>query len=138
MSKYFHSERRILERLRHPNVVAYLDFDEDPDQNAFILYTEFCDLGDLNASYGRSQNDDDDDDDDDDNEYYGFYPEEAGSLRNEDFWMLVSQLASALAYLHYGVSLNEVGGLWTSSIEKLWIKVLHRDLKPANGEFIGC
>jgi serine/threonine protein kinase len=138
MSKYFQSERRILERLRHPNVVAYLDFDEDPDQNAFILYTEFCNLGDINTGYGRSRDSDNDDDED---SYYGFYPEAATAdsaakepLQGQDFWMLVAQLASALTYLHYGLVVKEVGERWASSFERTWIKVLHRDIKPANGE----
>jgi serine/threonine protein kinase len=119
-------------------VVAYLDFDEDPDQNAFILYTEFCILGDINTRYGRSQDSDNDDDED---SYYGFYPVAGGEdsaakepLHSQDFWMLVAQITSALTYLHYGLVVKEVGGRWASSFERTWIKVLHRDIKPANGE----
>jgi serine/threonine protein kinase len=121
-------------------VVVYLDFNEDPYQNAFILYTEFCNLGDINTHYVRSRDNDNDDDED---SYYGFYPEAATadstareSLQGQDFWVLVAQLACALTYLHYDLVVKEVGGRWASCFEGTWIKVLHRDLKPANGKSI--
>ena len=135
--KYFGSERRILERLTHPNVVKYLDIDEDPDQNALLLYTEYCDLGDLNTCYGRPLVTSTIDDEDDN---YGFYPEDPTSERSKmpvcgaDFWVLVAELSSALAYLHYGLATKNTEEKWTASFERSWFSVIHRDIKPANGK----
>lgn len=97
MRKYFESELIILRRLRHPNVVTYLDFDEDPEQNAFLLYMEYCGLGDLNTCHGRLPDTGGDDDED---SYYGFYPEDPSSpkgnnstpLDGQSVWILVAWL----------------------------------------------
>ncbi|KIL92273.1 nacht and ankyrin domain protein [Fusarium avenaceum] len=143
--KYFQSEHMILHRLRHPNVVTCLDFDEDPDQDAFLLYMEYCDLGDLKTSHGRPLNtepDDDDNDDEDDTENagrdFGFYAEDSSSkdettaLDSQSIWTLAAQLSLALAYLHYGLALRIRNGHWEASFERSWQNVIHRDIKPAN------
>ncbi|KAG8673742.1 hypothetical protein FPOAC1_007060 [Fusarium poae] len=143
VKKYFESERMILHRLRHPNVVAYLDFDEDPDQNSVLLYMEYCDLGDLETCHGRrlstaSDSGQEGDDDSDDGDDYGFYTEDASSsekttaLDSQSTWSLIAQLSMALAYLHYGLTVNFRDGSWEASFESSWHNVLHRDIKPAN------
>lgn len=142
MRKYFQSERQILERLRHPNVVTYLDFDEDPDQNAFLLYTEYCDLGDLKAHYCRRFDEEDVDDEEEEEISYGFYSQDLPTdnvdleaLTGPQFWSVVFQITSAISYLHYGLAVKKVDDKWSAYFERSWIKVIHRDVKPANSEF---
>ncbi|CVL06124.1 uncharacterized protein FMAN_03889 [Fusarium mangiferae] len=151
--KYFESERMILHRLRHPNVVACLDFDEDPDQNAFLLYMEYCDLGDLKTCHGRpldmssdsdQEEDDVDETEDDEDKHYGFYAEDSSSrsettaLDSKSVWSLIAQVSLALAYLHYGLAINYREGNWEASVESLWHNVIHRDIKPANIVMQSC
>ncbi|KAG8362102.1 hypothetical protein FVEN_g162 [Fusarium venenatum] len=143
VKKYFESERMILHRLRHPNVVAYLDFDEDPDQNSVLLYMEYCDLGDLETCHGRqltraSDSGEEEDEDSEDGDDYGFYIEDASSteettaLDSQSTWSLIAQLSMALAYLHYGLTVNFREDTWEASFESSWHNVIHRDIKPAN------
>ena len=150
VQKYFGSERIILDRLRHPNIVTFWDSEEDPEQNALMLYTEYCELGDLNTSYRRpcdiNVHDDEEDDDNenqDENVYYGFDAKDPSlstsamsAMSGQSLWVLVAQLASALAYLHYGLSITHEAGNWTASFETSWSEIIHRDVKPANGKSI--
>ncbi|KAF5682507.1 nacht ankyrin domain-containing protein [Fusarium circinatum] len=145
--KYLESERIILHRLRHPNVVTCFDFDEDLDQNAFLLYMEYCDLGDLKTCHGRPldtssdsdwHNDDSDEAEDDEDRHYGFYADDSSSkgettaLDSKSIWSLIAQISLALAYLHHGLAINYREGSWEASFESLWHTVIHRDIKPAN------
>jgi len=134
--KYFESERLILHRIQHPNVVTYLDFDEDPEQNAFFLYTEYCDLGDLFTSHGPP----DDSNEDDEDSLFGFYAEKVSAIATKttpldgpNIWVLVAQIASALAYIHYGLSVKFEANEWRASFEESWAQIIHRDIKSENG-----
>ncbi|KAM0489802.1 hypothetical protein ACHAP8_012217 [Fusarium lateritium] len=143
VKKYFESERMILHRLRHPNVVSYLDFDEDPDQNSVLLYMEYCDMGDLETCHGRclttvSDDSEEEDKDSEDGDDYGFYEEDTSSteettaLDSQSTWSLIAQLSMALAYLHYGLTINFRQDSWEASFESSRHNVIHRDIKPAN------
>jgi serine/threonine protein kinase len=151
--RYFSSERQILYRLRHPNIVSYLDFDEDPDQNSLILYLEYCDRGDLTQLHGlpyssRVSSDkfpceeDDGSSSGEDDIEFGFYSAEqlplsqTTPLKGAETWSLIYQLSSALAYLHYGLSIKQDNVGYTASFETSWEYILHRDIKPANGQSI--
>ncbi|KAF3481765.1 uncharacterized protein GIQ15_04524 [Arthroderma uncinatum] len=148
ISKYFLSERRILHRLQHPSVVEYFGFDENPDQNTLLLYMEYCDMGNLDQLHGLppptspchefdpyedsgpAYNEDEDEN--------GFYTAErmpqgkTTPLNGLEVWGLIYQLSSALAYLHYGLSINREGPR-TAFFDEPWACIIHRDIKPANG-----
>ncbi|RSL41228.1 hypothetical protein CEP53_012888 [Fusarium sp. AF-6] len=47
VQKYLLSEWQLLFKLRHPHIVRYIDSDENPHRNEFLLYMEYCDKGDL-------------------------------------------------------------------------------------------
>ncbi|KAJ2981656.1 hypothetical protein NUW58_g6637 [Xylaria curta] len=145
--KYFLSERDILHKLHHPNIVKYLDFDEDPDQNSMLLYMEYCVLGDLGHSHGwpsksaehdvsdaPSLDQDGNDDDDDD----GFYTvnsdvqNKCTPLDGLTVWALIYQISAALAYLHYGLAIGKDGAKHIASFKRSWEYIIHRDIKSAN------
>ncbi|SPJ82569.1 uncharacterized protein FTOL_09974 [Fusarium torulosum] len=133
--KYLNSEHLIMHRIRHPNIVLFLDFSEDPEQNVFLLYTEYCDIGDLKTCHGRETDADDTCEDDN---AYGFYPEDPSTkgqttpLDGQETWTMIAQLGMALAYLHYGLAIRNEAAVWKASFEAPWHNILHRDIKPAN------
>lgn len=141
--KYFSNERQILHRLRHPNIVSYLDFEEHPDQNAIFLYMEYCDLGDLKHLYGSANADSpvehetsDSESSDDDGFFAHVRPHmgETTLVRGIVTWGIIYQLSSALAYLHFGLCVQDDDGVISASFQRSWQDVIHRDIKPANGK----
>lgn len=141
VQKYLLSEWQILFKLRHPHIVQYIDSDEDPHGNRFLLYMEYCDKGDL-ESFHRIQLKDLAGKE---NKRYGFV--EGGTTPNlrpltgVEVWAMIWQMASALAYLHYGLTIRHQNGLYNASLEGSWAYIIHRDVKPANSkcfEALGC
>lgn len=129
VQKYFESELKILYRLRPPNIVSYLDFDEDPERNALLLYMEYCEIGDLETCHGwlsRQLLAESIHSEDDENSGYGFFsqgelPQDTALLTGQESWSLVIQLASALAYLHYGLMLDYEGGMCKASFGAMYL-----------------
>ncbi|KAF5001049.1 hypothetical protein FDECE_11064 [Fusarium decemcellulare] len=134
IQKYLLSEWQILSKLDHPHIARYIDSDEDPNRNEFLLYTEYCDHGDLALHHGLSlgilQTGD--------NKKYGFadgtamQDSETRPLTGVEMWAMIWQLASALAYLHYGLSVKRKDDTCIAFFEDFWSYVIHRDVKPAN------
>jgi serine/threonine protein kinase len=137
-------------RLRHPHVVSFLDFDEDPERNALFLYMEYCTLGDLQHRHAgppppmpplHSELMDLDDDGESDEQWYRFYPErthgifESSPMEAWNVWSLIYQISSALAYLHHGFNIRYDQGMCRVVLERTWSCIMHRDIKPANSEF---
>ncbi|KAM0433461.1 hypothetical protein ACHAPT_004341 [Fusarium lateritium] len=132
VQKYLLSEWQILFKLRHPHIVRYIDSDEDPHNNEFLLYMEYCDKGDLESCHGIQLKDLTSRED----KRYGFVEDEATSklrpLTGVEVWAMIWQLASALAYLHYGLAIKPKNGLYNAGFEGPWAYIIHRDVKPAN------
>ncbi|KAH8421674.1 Pfs [Colletotrichum scovillei] len=138
IQKYSLSEGQILYTLWHPHIVLYLDSDIDPERNTFNLYLEYCDSGDLRSIYGLPLKPDDAKDETD--RTYGFLDSSetpqlmAPPLNGVQLWGLIWQLSSALAYLHYGLSMQHESGQLKAVFECDWEYVIHRDVKPENGK----
>ncbi|WAO90292.1 Protein kinase domain-containing protein [Fusarium falciforme] len=132
VQKYLLSEWQILFKLRHPHIVRYIDSDEDPYHNEFLLYMEFCDKGDVESFHGIQLRDLTARE----NKRYGFVEDETRlnlrPLSGVEIWAMIWQMASALAYLHYGLSIRRKNGLYAASLEGQWAYIIHRDVKPAN------
>ncbi|RSL47394.1 hypothetical protein CEP54_013418 [Fusarium duplospermum] len=132
VQKYLLSEWRILFKLRHPHIVRYIDSDEDPHRNEFLLYMEYCDRGDLESFHGVQLKDLVTRE----NKRYGFVEGETTSklrpLTGVEVWAMIWQMASALAYLHYGLVIRRKNGLYDAALEGPWTYIIHRDVKPAN------
>ncbi|KAJ4174275.1 hypothetical protein NW754_004690 [Fusarium falciforme] len=117
VQKYLLSEWQILFKLRHPHIVRYIDSDEDPYHNEFLLYLEYCDKGDVESFHGiqlkdlRARA----------NKRYGFVEDETRSnlrpLSGVEIWAMIWQMSSALAYLHYGLSIKRENGRYGASLE---------------------
>ncbi|RSM19059.1 hypothetical protein CDV31_001980 [Fusarium ambrosium] len=132
VQKYLLSEWQLLFKLRHPHIVRYIDSDENPHHNEFLLYMEYCDKGDLETFHGiqlknliAKEN-----------KRYGFVEDETASktrpLTGVEVWAMIWQMASALAYLHYGLAIRDKNGRYDASLEGPWAYIIHRDVKPAN------
>ena len=115
-----HAELRILESLRHPNIVQYCHRQHLKSSHDLHLYMEYCGNGDL-GGYIRKLKD-------------------KNCLADESFiWSILAQLVAALYRCHYGEDPPPPGK--ESGIRKgraLMSKqghtvILHRDLKPENG-----
>ncbi|RTE74648.1 hypothetical protein BHE90_010888 [Fusarium euwallaceae] len=132
VQKYLLSEWQILSKLRHPHIVRYIDSDEDPYRHEFLLYMEYCDKGDVEALHGIQLKNLIDKE----NKRYGFIEDETASeprpLTGVEVWAMIWQMASALAYLHYGLAIRSEDGTYGASLEGPWAYIIHRDVKPAN------
>jgi serine/threonine protein kinase len=86
---------------------------------------EYCGRGDLQR-YVDAQN-----------PQYLLQPQEAVQNAKEnplswiDIWKIISDIAGALAYCHYGMLEEDDGSI---SLMLKWEPVLHRDIKAANSE----
>ncbi|KAI9682407.1 MAG: hypothetical protein M1817_000461 [Caeruleum heppii] len=108
---YAKTECDILKSLRHRNVVRYISSVFCPETPRALLYTEWCDQGNLEdviCRYRRQQQ---------------FVPE--AFIRH-----VFTSVANALAYIHYGI--RDTSRLTTASRAADWQTILHRDLKPGN------
>ncbi len=118
-------EYNILSRLRHPNIVKYVDYSWKLDKAK--LYMEYCSEGSLQDFIMKSQK-------------YDcsvrvtkhllIHCSRIGpAIPEVVIWSVLAQLASALVYCHYGVHTSGNGGVPPADRDP----VLHRDIKPANG-----
>lgn len=117
-----HAELRILESLRHPNIVQYVHREHLKSSHDLHLYMEYCGNGDL-GGYVKKLKD-------------------KGQYADEGFiWGVFAQLISALYRCHYGEDPPRLGDEGKVSKGRLpyqtkegYRVILHRDLKPENGE----
>ncbi|KAI0905985.1 hypothetical protein F4823DRAFT_108069 [Ustulina deusta] len=143
--KYFSSERGILHRLHHPNIVKYLDCEEHPDENSILMYMEYCGLGDLDHSHKRPPTSVKTDladslsfEEDENDEENGFYSNVTDSqskstpLDGLAVWAMIYQISAALAYLHYGLAVKNERARYRAYFERSWKSIIHRDIKPGN------
>lgn len=118
------AELSILSKLKHQNIVEYIERDHRKDTQDLHLYMEFCGGGDLGQVIKRLK-------------HKNQYAEE------EFVWSIFSQIVTALYRCHYGedppASGANVMGLGANakptklkSKQAPWM-VLHRDIKPENG-----
>ncbi|KAJ4176194.1 hypothetical protein NW767_015530 [Fusarium falciforme] len=126
-------------------MISYLGFVETKQHgeiSGFVLYFEYCELGDLETMHvKREMQAPLDDDERQQLKELGLLSAGARSpdkpepkpLSESDVWTLMYQLFAALAYLHYGVSISSQGDC---RIEPHWDPHLHRDIKPHNGMYI--
>ncbi|RMJ12424.1 hypothetical protein CDV36_007889 [Fusarium kuroshium] len=125
VQKYLLSEWQILSKLRHPHIVRYIDSDEDPYRHEFLLYMEYCDKGDVEALHGIQLKNLIDKE----NKRYGFIEDETASeprpLTGVEVWAMIWQMASALAYLHYGLAIRSEDGTYGASLEGPWAYIIH-------------
>ena len=115
-------EIEILQVLKHPNIVKFIDgcIPRGPEGVA-ELYIEYCDRGslqDLLNRYIRYNKDYD----------YDHHPYEY--IPEAFLWELFRSMASALAYLHFGVDPDDLDN--PPAVDKDWPYILHRDIKPDN------
>lgn len=123
------AELSILSKLRHPNIVEYIERDHRKDTQDLHLYMEYCGNGDLGQVIKRLKSK---------NQY----------AEEEFVWSVFAQLVTALYKCHYGEDPPEAGknvmGLGNTArpVKPVvrgkavpWM-VLHRDIKPENGAFI--
>ncbi|TLD29846.1 kinase-like protein [Venturia nashicola] len=117
------AELSILSKLKHQNIVEYIERDHRKDTQDLHLYMEFCGGGDLGQVIKRLK-------------HKNQYAEE------EFVWSIFSQIVTALYRCHYGedppASGANVMGLGANakptklkSKQAPWM-VLHRDIKPEN------
>ncbi|KAI9866057.1 MAG: G2-specific serine/threonine protein kinase, partial [Pleopsidium flavum] len=76
------------------------------------LYLEYCDAGDLHDLIDE----------------YAFHNT---TIPESFLWHVFIQLAEALAFIHYGWSIEDTQSCTTGS-RPAWNRVIHRDIKPAN------
>lgn len=115
-----HAELRILESLRHPNIVQYYHRQHLKSSHDLHLYMEYCGNGDL-GGYIRKLKD-------------------RNKMADEDFiWSIFAQLVGALYRCHYGEDPPPAGKEGNVRKGKALVSkqghtvILHRDLKPENG-----
>ena len=117
-----HAELRILESLRHPNIVQYCHREHLKSSHDLHLYMEYCGNGDL-GGYVKKLKD-------------------RNQFADEEFvWTIFAQLVSALYRCHYGEDPPKVGdegkvskGKTPFQTKEGYRVILHRDLKPENGK----
>jgi len=104
-------EIRILRDLLppHQRIASLINSCILPDQ--IELYLEFCDGGDLHDLIDQ-------------------YANHSTQIPESFIWHAFIQMAEALAFLHYGWSLEDNAPFTRSSPP--WNRVIHRDIKPAN------
>lgn len=114
-------ELKILESLRHPNIVKYYHREHLKASHDLHLYMEYCGNGDLGGYIKRLKDE--------------------KRLADEEFvWSIFAQLVGALYRCHYGEDPPAVGqeGVVKKGrafqTKQGYQVILHRDLKPENGE----
>ena len=115
-------EIELLHVLKHPNVVGFVDgyIPASLDGQAHLVM-EYCDQGnlsDLIQNYVRRNK---------------LNPHQPPAHIPEAFlWHVFESLASALAYIHYGVKGDDLRNPSVPLGKDKWPNILHRDVKPDN------
>lgn len=108
-------EISILSRLKHMNIVRYLDAYIDTQQKfhkpSASIYMEYCNRGTLADEIVKRMKD-------------GQWFEE------KEIWDIFGQLVKALAYIQYGLS--DAISCPEEAKDRSWVSVIHRDIKPEN------
>lgn len=107
------NEIRIIQGLRHRNILKYVESFITREPYAASIYTQWCDLGsldDLIRAHRKSNR-----------------PIPEGFVRH-----VFISLADALAYCHYGITETDVKQVSVTFKKPGWLTVIHRDLKPGN------
>ncbi|KAM3419032.1 hypothetical protein BST61_g4987 [Cercospora zeina] len=114
-----HAELRILESLRHPNIVQYYHRQHLKSSHDLHLYMEYCGNGDLGGYIRKLK--------------------ERNKTADEEFiWAIFAQLVGALYRCHYGEDPPPAGKEGNMRKGKALVSkqghtvILHRDLKPEN------
>ncbi|KXS99671.1 hypothetical protein AC578_9889 [Pseudocercospora eumusae] len=114
-----HAELRILESLRHPNIVQYYHRQHLKASHDLHLYMEYCGNGDLGGYIRKLK--------------------ERNKMADEEFvWTIFAQLVGALYRCHYGEDPPPAGKEGNVRKGKALVSkqghtvILHRDLKPEN------
>ena len=115
-------EIEILHVLKHPNIVGFIEACIPRGSEGIAeLFLEYCDQGDLQNVLSKYI------------KYNMDYclPYHPWEWIPEGFvWHVFRSLASALAYLHYGVRHDDMDN--PPRIDRRWPYILHRDIKPEN------
>lgn len=108
-------EITMLSRLRHPNIVryldAYIDMQHKLDSPSASIYMEYCNRGSLADEIGKRN-------------------KEARRFEEKEIWDIFGQLVKALAYIQYGLS--DAIFHPEEAKDRSWIGLVHRDIKPEN------
>ena len=127
-ARYAHSEYRILQDLKHENIVRYEDFKYQRGKRIDLafLYFEYCPGGDLGI-------------------YLPSKGVQAGKLTANRAQQIIQQISSALVYIHYGIliPMRDDGRFGVPEAAKAsdsatkpgrWSSIIHRDIKPQNSK----
>lgn len=108
-------EITILSRLKHTNIVRYLDAYIATQQKfhrpSASLYMEYCNRGSLANEIEKRRKD-------------------AQQFEENEIWDIFAQLVKALAYIQYGLS--DAISYPEEAKDRSWIGLIHRDIKPEN------
>lgn len=108
-------EITILSRLKHTNIVRYLDAYIATQQKfhrpSASLYMEYCNRGSLADEIEKRRKD-------------------AQQFDENEIWDIFAQLVKALAYIQYGLS--DAISYPEEAKDRSWIGLIHRDIKPEN------
>ncbi|KAL8786133.1 MAG: hypothetical protein Q9195_008337 [Heterodermia aff. obscurata] len=120
--RLFLREIEILHVLDHPNIVRFIDgcIPRGPEGVA-ELYIEYCDRGNLQDLLNKYINY---------NKEYDYEHHPYEYIPEAFLWEVFRSMASALAYLHFGVDPDDLDN--PPAIDKRWPYILHRDIKPDN------
>ena len=115
-------EIEILQVLKHPNIVKFLDgcIPRGP-RGIAELYIEYCDRGNLQDILNRYIKY---------NKAYDYEHHPYENIPEAFLWETFRSMASALAYLHFGVDPDDLDN--PPAVNEEWPYFLHRDLKPEN------
>lgn len=115
-------EIEILHVLKHPNIIKFIDgcIPRGP-RGVAELFVEYCDRGNLQDLLNKYI---------EYNEEYEEYDHPYEYIPESFVWHVFRSLASAMAYLHFGVSHDDLDNPPTRNRD--WPYIVHRDIKPEN------
>ena len=115
-------EIEVLHVLEHPNIVKFIDgcIPRGPEGVA-ELYIEYCDQGNLQDVLNKYIKY---------NQEYDYETHPYEYIPEAFLWEVFRSMASALAYLHFGVDPDDTDN--PPAVNEDWPYILHRDIKPDN------